>query len=155
LDTFLAHLPHTLLAIAVVALFVRLEMGERRLEAALATAGDDDVESAKRTARPMSARSAAGMVIGSLLAGAVVVMSATAFNDEQPSPIVVVDYLIALPLAALWAGWGAPRRLAPRMRERIGPAGRAAVRLAVAVVVLGGGLWAGMVLAHGVILPRA
>ena len=74
-------------------------------------------------------------------------------RDELPSAFVVADYLLAGGVLAIWMAWSAPTGLAPGVQRRLGPAGRAAVRMAVGIVALGSLLIAGMALAHGVVLP--
>ena len=55
-----------------------------------------------------------------------------ALRDGLPSAFVVVDYLLAGTVLAIWMAWSAPDGLAPGVRRRLGGAGRAVVRIAVA-----------------------
>ena len=149
MDLLLAHIPHLALLLAVALLFVRMMAGERRMQLALADGG----EQAAAEVKVVGVRGAFRTLLLLLFLAAVVVLAVQVLRDELPSAFVVVDYLLAGGVLALWMAWSAPTGLAPGVQRRLGPAGRAAVRMAVGIVALGSLLIAGMALAHGVVLP--
>ena len=149
MELFLAHIPHIALIVALALLFVRMEIGERRMRAATVTGGD--VEAAEATA--MGVRGAVRTLLLLLLLAAVGVLVVQAMRGVDPSAFVVVDYLVAGGILAVWFAWSTPQAMAPGVRERLGGFGRGVVRLAVLVVALGAVIIAGMALAHGVLLP--
>jgi hypothetical protein len=148
-DLLLAHIPHLALLLAVALLFVRMMAGERRMQLALADGG----EQAAAEVKVVGVRGAFRTLLLLLFLAAVVVLAVQVLRDELPSAFVVVDYLLAGGVLAIWMAWSAPTGLAPGVQRRLGPAGRAAVRMAVGIVALGSLLIAGMALAHGVVLP--
>lgn len=149
MELFLAHIPHIALIAALALLFVRMEIGERRMRAATVSGGD--VEAAE--AQAMGVRGAVRTMLLLLLLAAVGVLVVQAMRGVDPSAFIVVDYLVAGGVLAVWFAWSTPQALAPGMRERLGGFGRGLVRLAVLVVALGAVIIAGMALAHGVVLP--
>ena len=149
MDLLLAHIPHLALLLAVALLFVRMMAGERRMQLALADGG----EQAAAEVKVVGVRGAFRTLLLLLFLAAVVVLAVQVLRDERPSAFVVVDYLLAGGVLAIWMAWSAPTGLAPGVQRRLGPAGRAAVRMAVGIVALGSLLIAGMALAHGVVLP--
>lgn len=149
MDLLLAHIPHLALLLAVALLFVRMMAGERRMQLALA----DGSEQAAAEVKVVGVRGAFRTLLLLLFLAAVVVLAVQVLRDELPSAFVVVDYLLAGGVLAIWMAWSAPTGLAPGVQRRLGPAGRAAVRMAVGIVALGSLLIAGMALAHGVVLP--
>lgn len=149
MDLLLAHIPHLALLLAVALLFVRMMAGERRMQLALADGG----EQAAAEVKVVGVRGALRTLLLLLFLAAVVVLAVQVLRDELPSAFVVVDYLLAGGVLAIWMAWSAPTGLAPGVQRRLGPAGRAAVRMAVGIVALGSLLIAGMALAHGVVLP--
>lgn len=149
MDLLLAHIPHLALLMAVALLFVRMMAGERRMQLALADGG----EQAAAEVKVVGVRGAFRTLLLLLFLAAVVVLAVQVLRDELPSAFVVVDYLLAGGVLAIWMAWSAPTGLAPGVQRRLGPAGRAAVRMAVGIVALGSLLIAGMALAHGVVLP--
>lgn len=149
MDILLAHIPHLALLLAVALLFVRMMAGERRMQLALADGG----EQAAAEVKVVGVRGAFRTLLLLLFLAAVVVLAVQVLRDELPSAFVVVDYLLAGGVLAIWMAWSAPTGLAPGVQRRLGPAGRAAVRMAVGIVALGSLLIAGMALAHGVVLP--
>ena len=149
MDILLAHIPHLALLLAVALLFVRMMAGERRMQLALADGG----EQAAAEVKVVGVRGAFRTLLLLLFLAAVVVLAVQVLRDELPSAFVVVDYLLAGGLLAIWMAWSAPTGLAPGVQRRLGTVGRAAVRLAVGIVALGSLLIAGMALAHGVVLP--
>ncbi len=149
MDLLLAHIPHLALLLAVALLFVRMMAGERRMQLALADGG----EQAAAEVKVVGVRGAFRTLLLLLFLAAVVVLAVQVLRDELPSAFVVVDYLLAGGVLAIWMAWSAPTGLAPGVQRRLGPAGRAAVRMAVGIVALGSLLIAGMALAHGVVLP--
>lgn len=148
MDLLLAHIPHLALLLAVALLFVRMMAGERRMQLALADGG----EQAAAEVKVVGVRGAFRTLLLLLFLAAVVVLAVQVLRDELPSAFVVVDYLLAGGVLAIWMAWSAPTGLAPGVQRRLGPAGRAAVRMAVGIVALGSLLIAGMALAHGVVL---
>ena len=149
MDLLLAHIPHLALLLAVALLFVRMMAGERRMQLAIADGG----EQAAAEVKVVGVRGAFRTLLLLLFLAAVVVLAVQVLRDERPSAFVVVDYLLAGGVLAIWMAWSAPTGLAPGVQRRLGPAGRAAVRMAVGIVALGSLLIAGMALAHGVVLP--
>lgn len=149
MDLLLAHIPHLALLLAVALLFVRMMAGERRMQLALA----DGSEQAAAEVKVVGVRGAFRTLLLLLFLAAVVVLAVQVLRDELPSAFVVVDYLLAGGVLAIWMAWSAPTGLAPGVQRRLGTAGRAAVRMAVGIVALGSLLIAGMALAHGVVLP--
>ena len=149
MELFLAHIPHIALILALVLLFVRMEVGERRMRAAVAGGGDLSAGEI----RAMSVRGAIRTLLLMVLLAAVAVMIIQVLRGVDPSGFIVIDYLVAGGVLAVWFAWAAPNGLAPAFRDRLGRIGRGAVRIAVLVVTLGGVAIAGMVLAHGVALP--
>jgi hypothetical protein len=148
-DLFLAHIPHLALLLGVGLLFVRMMIGESRMQVALAEGGEEAAEQVK----VVGVRGAIRTLILLLFLAAIVVMGAQVFRDELPSAFVVVDYLLAGAILAVWMAWAAPQGMAPGVRARMGALGRGVVRVAVGVVALGSMVIAGMALAHGVVLP--
>ncbi len=149
MDLFLAHIPHLALLLGVGLLFVRMMIGETRMQVVLADGGEEAAQQVK----VVSMRGAIRTLILMLFLAAIVVMGAQALRDQPPSAFVVVDYLLAGAVLAVWMAWSAPQGLAPGARERMGAVGRGVVRVAVAIVALGSMVIAGMALAHGVVLP--
>lgn len=149
MELFLAHIPHIALIVALALLFVRMEIGERRMRAATVAGGD--VEAAEASA--MGVRGAMRTLLLLLLLAAVGVLVVQAMRGVDPSAFVVVDYLAAGGVLAVWFAWSTPQAMAPGVRERLGGVGRGVVRFAVLVVALGAVIIAGMALAHGVLLP--
>lgn len=149
MELFLAHIPHIALIVALALLFVRMEIGERRMRAATVAGGD--VEAAEASA--MGVRGAMRTLLLLLLLAAVGVLVVQAMRGVDPSAFVVVDYLAAGGILAVWFAWSTPQAMAPGVRERLGGVGRGVVRFAVLVVALGAVIIAGMALAHGVLLP--
>lgn len=148
MELFLAHIPHIALILALILLFVRMEAGERRMRAAT-TAGD--VEQAEATA--LTVRGAFRILLLLLLIAAVGVLITQAMRGVLPSAYVVIDYLVAGGVLAVWFAWSVPQALAPGARTRMGGFGRGAVRVLVGIVAVGAVIIAGMALAHGVVLP--
>lgn len=149
MELFLAHIPHIALILALVLLFVRMEVGERRMRAAVAGGGDLSAGEI----RAMSVRGAIRTLLLMVLLASVTVMIIQVLRGVNPSGFIVIDYLVAGGVLAVWFAWATPHGLAPAFRDRLGRIGRGAVRLAVLVVALGGVVIAGMALAHGVVLP--
>ena len=149
MDLLLAHIPHLALLLAVALLFVRMMAGERRMQLALADGG----EQAAAEVKVVGVRGAFRTLLLLLFLAAVVVLAVQVLRDELPSAFVVVDYLLAGGVLAIWMAWSAPTGLAPGVQRRLGGAGRTAVRVAVGTVALGSLVIAGMALAHGVLLP--
>ena len=149
MELFLAHIPHIALLVAVALLFVRMEVGERRMRAA--TAGGGDLAAVE--AKALTVRGAFRVLLLLLLLAAVGVMLIQALRGVQPSGFVVVDYLLAGGILAIWFAWTAPQSLAPGVQARLGSLGRGAVRFLVAIVAVGAVVIAGMALAHGSVLP--
>jgi hypothetical protein len=148
-DLFLAHIPHLALLLGVGLLFVRMMIGESRMQVALAEGGEEAADEVK----VVGVRGAVRTLILLLFLAAIVVMGIEVLRDEPPSAFVVVDYLLAGAVLAIWMAWSAPQGLAPGVRERMGPFGRGVVRVAVGIVAMGSMVIAGMALAHGVVLP--
>jgi len=148
-DLLLAHIPHLALLLGVGLLFVRMMMGEKRMQLALAEGG----EQAADEVSVLTIRGAFRMLLMVLFLAAIVVLGVEVLRDELPSAFVVVDYLVAGGVLAVWMAWSAPSGLAPGVQARLGGAGRAVVRLAMGVVAVGSLVSAGMALAHGVVLP--
>jgi hypothetical protein len=148
-DLFLAHIPHLALLAGVGLLFIRMMVGESRMQVALADGGEE----AAAQVEVLGLRGAMRTLILLLFLAAVVVMGIQVLRDDLPSAFVVVDYLLAGAVLAIWMAWSAPQGLAPGVRERLGPLGRGVVRVAVGIVALGSMVIAGMALAHGVVLP--
>ncbi len=149
MDLLLAHIPHLALLRGVGLLFVRMMMGEKRMQLALAEGG----EQAADEVSVLTIRGAFRMLLMVLFLAAIVVLGVEVLRDELPSAFVVVDYLVAGGVLAVWMAWSAPSGLAPGVQARLGGAGRAVVRLAMGVVAVGSLVIAGMALAHGVVLP--
>jgi hypothetical protein len=149
MDLLLAHIPHLALLLGVGLLFIQMMMGERRMQLALASGG----EQAAGQVRVLTMRGAVRMLLMLLFMAAVVVLGIQVLRDELPSAFVVVDYLLAGGVLAIWMAWTAPSALAPGMQARLGTTGRAVVRGAVGIVTVGALVIAGMALAHGVVLP--
>ena len=149
MELFLAHIPHIALILALVLLFVRMEVGERQMRAAVAGGGDLSAGEI----RAMSVWGAIRTLLLMVLLAAVTVMIIQVLRGVDPSGFIVIDYLVAGGVLAVWFAWAAPSGLAPAFRDRLGRIGRSAVRIAVLVVTLGGVVIAGMALAHGVALP--
>ncbi len=149
MDLLLAHIPHLALLLGVGLLFVRMMMGEKRMQLALAEGG----EQAADEVSVLTIRGAFRMLLMVLFLAAIVVLGVEVLRDELPSAFVVVDYLVAGGVLAVWMAWSAPSGLAPGVQARLGGAGRAVVRLAMGVVAVGSLVIAGMALAHGVVLP--
>lgn len=149
MDLLLAHIPHLALLLGVGLLFVRMMMGEKRMQLAIAEGGEE----AAGEVKVLTVRGAFRMLLMVLFLAAIVVLGVEVLRDELPSAFVVVDYLVAGGILAVWMAWSAPSGLAPGVQERLGGAGRAVVRLAVGVVAVGSLVIAGMALAHGVVLP--
>ena len=149
MDLLLAHIPHLALLLGVGLLFMRMMMGEKRMQLAIADGGEE----AAGEVKVLTVRGAFRMLLMVLFLAAIVVLGVEVLRDELPSAFVVVDYLVAGGILAVWMSWSAPSGLAPGVQERLGSAGRAVVRLAVGVVAMGSLVIAGMALAHGVVLP--
>lgn len=149
MDLLLAHLPHLALLLAVALIFVRMMIGEQRMQLAIAEGGEEAAEQVK----VIGVRGAIRMLVLLLFLAAVVVLAVEVLRDELPSAFVVVDYLLAGTVLAIWMAWSAPSGLAPGVQQRLGSVGRAAVRVAVGIVAMGAMVIAGMALAHGVVLP--
>ena len=149
MDLLLAHIPHLVLLLGVALLFVRMMAGERRMQLAMAHGGQQAVDDV----RVLGVRGAVRTLLMLLFLAAVAVMAVQVLRDDLPSGFVVVDYLAAGGVLAIWMVWSAPASLAPGVQGRLGGGGRAIVRLAVGIVALGSLVIAGMALAHGVVLP--
>lgn len=149
MDLLLAHIPHLALLLAVALIFVRMMIGEQRMQLAIAEGGEEAAEQVK----VIGVRGAIRMLVLLLFLAAVLVMAVQVLRDELPSAFVVVDYLVAGTVLAVWMAWSAPSGLAPGVQERLGGAGRGVVRIAVGIVAMGAMVIAGMALAHGVVLP--
>lgn len=149
MDLLLAHIPHLALLLAVALIFVRMMIGEQRMQLAIAEGGEEAAEQVK----VIGVRGAIRMLVLLLFLAAVLVMAVQVLRDELPSAFVVVDYLVAGTVLAIWMAWSAPSGLAPGVQERLGGAGRGVVRIAVGIVAMGAMVIAGMALAHGVVLP--
>ncbi|NBP86529.1 MAG: hypothetical protein EBU54_15635 [Mycobacteriaceae bacterium] len=149
MELFLAHIPHIALIAALALLFVRMEIGERRMRAVAVAGGD--IEAAE--ARAMGVRGAVRTLLLLVLLAAVAVLVVQALRGVDPSGFIVFDYLVAGGILAVWFAWSTPQAMAPGVRSRLGGFGRFVVRFAVLVVALGGVIIAGMALAHGVLLP--
>ncbi|MBU6363884.1 MAG: hypothetical protein KGQ95_06685 [Acidobacteria bacterium] len=149
MDLLLAHIPHLVLLLGVALLFVRMMAGERRMQLAMAHGGQQAVDDV----RVLGVRGAVRTLLMLLFLAAVAVMAVQVLRDDLPSGFVVVDYLAAGGVLAIWMAWSAPASLAPGVQRRLGGGGRAIVRLAVGIVALGSLVIAGMALAHGVVLP--
>lgn len=149
MDLLLAHIPHLALLLAVALIFVRMMIGEQRMQLAIAEGGEEAAEQVK----VIGVRGAIRMLLLLLFLAAVVVLAVEVLRDELPSAFVVVDYLAAGTVLAIWMAWSAPSGLAPGVQERLGGVGRGVVRVAVGIVAMGAMVIAGMALAHGVVLP--
>lgn len=149
MDLLLAHIPHLALLLAVALIFVRMMIGEQRMQLAIAEGGEEAAEQVK----VIGVRGAIRMLVLLLFLAAVLVMAVQVLRDELPSAFVVVDYLVAGTVLAIWMAWSAPSGLAPGVQERLGGVGRGVVRIAVGIVAMGAMVIAGMALAHGVVLP--
>ncbi len=149
MEIFLAHIPHIALIVALALLFVRMEIGERRLRAVAVAGGD--VEAAE--ARALGVRGAVRTLLLLVLLAAVAVLVVQALRGVNPSGFIVFDYLVAGGILAVWFAWSTPQAMAPGVRQRLGGFGRGMVRFAVLIVAVGGVVIAGMALAHGVLLP--
>lgn len=149
MDLLLAHIPHLALLLGVGLLFMRMMIGEKRMQVALADGGEE----AAGQVKVLGVRGAFRTLLLLLFLAAIVVMAVQVLRDELPSAFVVVDYLLAGGVLAVWMAWSAPDALAPGVRERMGSGGRAVVRIAVGIVALGSLTIAGMAMAHGVVLP--
>lgn len=149
MDLLLAHIPHLALLLAVALIFVRMMIGEQRMQLAIAEGGEEAAEQVK----VIGVRGAIRMLLLLLFLAAVVVLAVEVLRDELPSAFVVVDYLAAGTVLASWMAWSAPSGLAPGVQQRLGGVGRGVVRIAVGIVALGAMVIAGMALAHGVVLP--
>ena len=149
MEIFLAHIPHIALVVALALLFVRMEIGERRVRAVAVAGGD--VEAAE--ARALGVRGAVRTLLLLVLLAAVAVLVVQALRGVNPSGFIVFDYLVAGGILAVWFAWSTPQAMAPGVRKRLGGFGRGMVRFAVLIVALGGVVIAGMALAHGVLLP--
>lgn len=149
MEILLAHIPHLALLLAVALIFVRMMIGEQRMQLAIAEGGEE----AARQVGVIGVRGAIRMLLLLLFLAAVMVLAIQVLRDELPSAFVVVDYLLAGAVLAVWMAWSAPSGLAPGVQRRLGAAGRAAVRMAVGIVAMGALVIAGMALAHGVVLP--
>lgn len=149
MDLLLAHIPHLALLLAVALIFVRMMIGEQRMQLAIAEGGEGAAEQVK----VIGVRGAIRMLVLLLFLAAVLVMAVQVLRDELPSAFVVVDYLVAGTVLAIWMAWSAPSGLAPGVQERLGGVGRGVVRIAVGIVAMGAMVIAGMALAHGVVLP--
>jgi hypothetical protein len=148
-EILLAHIPHLALLLAVALIFVRMMIGEQRMQLAIAEGGEE----AAQQVGVIGVRGAIRMLLLLLFLAAVMVLAIQVLRDELPSAFVVVDYLAAGAVLAIWMAWSAPSGLAPGVQRRLGAAGRAAVRMAVGIVAMGALVIAGMALAHGVVLP--
>ena len=149
MDLLLAHIPHLALLLGVGLLFTRMLAGERRMQLAMAHGGQEAADEV----RVLGVRGAVRTLLMLLFLAAVVVLAVQVLRDDLPSAFVVVDYLLAGGVLAIWMAWSAPSALAPGVRDRLGPGGRGVVRLAMGIVALGSLVIAGMALAHGVVLP--
>lgn len=149
MEILLAHIPHLALLLAVALIFVRMMIGEQRMQLAIAEGGEE----AAQQVGVIGVRGAVRMLLLLLFLAAVMVLAIQVLRDELPSAFVVVDYLAAGAVLAIWMAWSAPSGLAPGVQRRLGAAGRAAVRMAVGIVAMGALVIAGMALAHGVVLP--
>lgn len=149
MEIFLAHIPHIALVVALALLFVRMEIGERRMRAVAVAGGD--VEAAE--ARALGVRGAVRTLLLLVLLAAVAVLVVQALRGVNPSGFIVFDYLVAGGILAVWFAWSTPQAMAPGVRQRLGGFGRGMVRFAVLIVAVGGVVIAGMALAHGVLLP--
>ena len=149
MELFLAHIPHIALIVALALLFVRMEIGERRMRAVAVAGGD--IEAAE--ARALGVRGAVRTLLLLVLLAAVAVLVVQALRGVNPSGFIVFDYLVAGGILAVWFAWSTPQTMAPGVRRRLGGFGRGMVRFAVLIVAVGGVLIAGMALAHGVLLP--
>ena len=149
MDLLLAHIPHLALLLGVGLLFTRMLAGERRMQLAMAHGGQEAADEV----RVLGVRGAVRTLLMLLFMAAVVVLAVQVLRDDLPSAFVVVDYLLAGGVLVIWMAWAAPGSLAPGVQQRLGTGGRAVVRLAVGVVVVGSLVIAGMALAHGVVLP--
>lgn len=150
MELLLSHIPHIALILALALLFIRMEVGERRMSAAAAGGGDADAGVGERL---MGVRGALRTVLLTVLLASIAVLVVQALRGVDPSAFIVIDYLATGAIAAIWIAWAAPRRLAPGVQERLGGVGRLVVRTSVLVAVLGGVIIAGMALSHGVVLP--
>ncbi len=149
MDLLLAHIPHLALLIAVALLFVRMMIGERRVQLAVAHGGSGPAAQV----RVLGLRGALRTLLVLFFLAVVVVLAIQVLRDQRPSAVVVVDYLLAGGIMAIWMAWSAPSGLAPGVQRRLGVAGRAVVRVAIGGVALGSLIVAGMALAHGTVLP--
>ena len=149
MEIFLAHIPHIALIVALALLFVRMEIGERRMRAVAVAGGD--IEAAE--ARALGVRGAVRTLLLLVLLAAVAVLVVQALRSVSPSGFIVFDYLLAGGILAVWFAWSTPQAMAPGVRRRLGGLGRGMVRFAVLIVAVGGVVIAGMALAHGVLLP--
>lgn len=150
MELLLSHIPHIALILALALLFIRMEVGERRMSAAATEGGDADADVG---ARLMGVRGALRTVLLTVLLASIAVLVVQALRGVDPSAFIVVDYLATGAIAAIWLAWAAPRRLALGVQKRLGGIGRLMVRTSVLVAVLGGVIIAGMALSHGVVLP--
>ena len=149
MDLLLAHIPHLALLLGVGLLFTRMLAGERRMQLAMASGGQE----AAGQVKVLGMRGAVRTLLMLLFVAAAGVLAVQVMRDDLPSAFVVVDYLVAGGVLAAWMAWSAPASLSPGTRDRLGAGGRTVVRAAVGVVAMGALLIAGMALAHGVVLP--
>ena len=91
MELFLAHIPHIALILALVLLFVRMEVGERQMRAAVAGGGDLSAGEI----RAMSVRGAIRTLLLMVLLAAVTVMIIQVLRGVDPSGFIVIDYLVA------------------------------------------------------------
>jgi hypothetical protein len=150
MNLLLTHLPHIGLAILVTVLFVWMERSDRR--ARLVTVGGHGME--EQAGGPRGAQ-VVGLLIGVSLSMSVLGLVLLEMRNDPPGSSLVLTYLTAGLAAAAWAGWSTPRRLPAPVQQRLGHVGRFLVGGVILMVLLWGVVFAGLMLAQGVVLPTA
>lgn len=151
MNLLLTHLPHIGLAVLVTVLFIWMERSDRR--ARLATVGGGGME--EDDAGGPRGGQVVGLLIGVTLSMSVLGLALLEMRNDPPGSSLVLTYLTAGLAAAAWAGWSTPRRLPAPVQQRLGPAGRLLVGGVILMVLLWGVVFAGLMLAQGVVLPTA
>lgn len=151
MNAFLTHLPHLGLGILTAVLFVWMERSERQaqLAAAEGEVGEDGAPGGPTGSRVL------GLIIGVSFTMSVLGLALLSARHDPPGPSLVLTYLSAGLAAAVWAGWSTPRRLPHQLRDRMGRTGGVLVGGVIALVLLWGVVFGGLLLAQGVVLPSA
>jgi hypothetical protein len=149
MEPFLTHLPHLGLAIIAIVLFVWMERAEKRAQLAAAGAGEGGDD---RFGGPRGV-TALGIVIGGAFGLSVLGLVLLSMIEERPGWSLVLTYLLAGLIAAIWAGWSTPRRLPAQLRHRLRVLGCVMVGGVIGAVFLWGVVFGGMLLSQGVVLP--